>query len=52
MGKGRVINCRSHLNTIRILTRLKNEGAKKRWGREEKKRRKDEIIEREREMDK
>lgn len=41
MGKkGRVINCRSHLNTIRILTQLKNEGGEKKMGegRERKKR--------------
>lgn len=49
MGKkGRVINCRSHLNTIRILTQLKNEGGEKKMG-EGREKKKDEITERERE---
>ena len=51
MGKkGRVINCRSHLNTIRILTQLKNEGGEKKGG-ERREKKKDEITERERERD-
>lgn len=52
MGKGRVINCRSHLNTIRILTRLKNEGAKKKWGREGRKKKEKGWNNREKEREK